>query len=254
MATTFKDVKRSCARGLGGGRQADALPMEQWHRMADYRGVAVTDAADVMLVGAWWMLREIEVANLRQQDVSATRSGGCGVAELRVSASKTDTAGRGVKRQHGCACPSPLCPVAAVKRLLARAAGTEGAYLVQATNGGVVTKIQMVAEIQAVAKALGASTGNFSGHTLRVTSAQLMALAGVSEEKIKMFGRWASAAMLAYVRETLLTKSGLKVAKEVSQATLQEQAQAARADDGSSSTGTTAKWKRFTGGQGSRVG
>ena len=69
-----------------------------------------------------------------------------------------------------------------------------------------------------------------------------------------MFGRWASAAMLAYVRETLLTKSGVKVAKEVSQATLQEQAQAARADDGSSSTGTTAKWKRFTGGQGSRVG
>ena len=46
-----------------------------------------------------------------------------------------------------------------------------------------------------------------------------MALAGVSEEKTQMFGRWASAAMLAYVRETLLTKSGLKVAKEATQAT-----------------------------------
>ena len=73
----------------------------------------------------------------------------------------------------------------------------------------------MVSEVRAFAAFLGAQKGNFTGHTLRVTGAQRMALAGVSEDKIRLFGRWTSSAMLRYVRETLLEKGATTVAKAV---------------------------------------
>ena len=62
---------------------------------------------------------------------------------------------------------------------------------------------------------MGAKEGRFTGHALRTTGAQRLAMAGVSEAKIRLFGRWASQAMLAYVRETLLAESGVVVSKEV---------------------------------------
>ena len=94
--------------------------------------------------------------------------------------------------------------------------------MVKACDGGVVTKAQMVAVIQAFARAAGARAGNYTGHSLRVTGAQQMALAGISEDKIRLFGRWTSSAMLAYVRETLLARSGLQVAKAVVTAAAQQ--------------------------------
>ena len=42
-----------------------------------------------------------------------------------------------------------------------------------------------------------------------------MAKAGVSEAKIRLFGRWASQVMLKYVREALLAEAGSVVAKQV---------------------------------------
>ena len=39
-------------------------------------------------------------------------------------------------------------------------------------------------------------------------------MAGASDSKIRLLGRWASQAMLAYVRETLLAESGVVVSKE----------------------------------------
>ena len=78
----------------------------------------------------------------------------------------------------------------------------------------------------------------------------------MSEDKIRRFGKWTSAAMLSYVRETLLSKTGLHVAKAVTQAT------AGRIGDAAATTGVGeqrgekrgAKWRRFAGGSSSQVG
>ena len=167
----------------------------------------------------WWLLREVEVAGLQVRDVTVEAGHGCGVAVIDISSSKTDAQARGVSRRHGCACPSHLCPVKAVRRLWLRTVGSQpGAPLVVTTEGCTPTKAQVVLEIRALARWLGANSGNFTGHSLRVTGAQRMAEAGMSEEKIRLFGRWASRAMMRYVREKLLEKGGTTVASAVEKA------------------------------------
>ena len=151
------------------------------------------------------MLREIEVANVRRRDVTVADLDSCGVTTLKVSASKKDIVGKTLPRHHGCACPSLLCPGAAMRRLLRQVGPAEAGHLVRANDGQVVTKVQVVQEIQALARVLGANSGRYTGHTLRVTGAQQMALAGVTEEKSRMFGRWVANERLGYARESLLT-------------------------------------------------
>ena len=50
---------------------------------------------------------------------------------------------------------------------------------------------------------------------MRVTGAQRLALAGVSEARIITFGRWASNAFKLYVREAVLGEKGGDVARLV---------------------------------------
>jgi len=54
-----------------------------------------------------------------------------------------------------------------------------------------------------------------TGHSPRVTGAQCMALAGVSEWRIQIFGRWGSSAVLRYIRDTLVAVEGADIAKTV---------------------------------------
>ena len=60
-------------------------------------------------------------------------------------------------------------------------------------RGQPATKAEVVAEIRAVAAATR-SPGPITGHSARVSGAQRLALAGVSEARITTFGRWSSAA------------------------------------------------------------
>ena len=161
------------------------------------------------------MLREIELANVVQRDLEFKPGKGCGVATLCVSASKQDWRARGVKRHHGCACPSRWCPVLAAKALWEAAKGDSEAPVVLTTEGRAASKQAVSEEIKAWAAHRGAAAGNYTGHSLRATGAQRLARAGVSEAKIRLFGRWASRAMLEYVREALLAEEGIAVAKQV---------------------------------------
>ena len=244
MATLFKDVKRSCERGRGGSRQADAVPLDESGE--PYRGTRLAQAEACLIVGSWWMLREIELANVVQKDLEFKPGGGCGVATLRVSASKRDWRAKGVKRHHGCACPSRWCPVLSAKALWEAAKGDSEAPLVLTVGGQAASKQAVCEEIRGWAAHRGATAGNFTGHSLRTTGAQRLARAGVSEAKIRMFGRWASHAMLGYVREALLAEEGVTVAKQVIE---QEVGRASserggRACEAGNST-TARKWKQL---------
>ena len=216
LDSTFKDVNKSCERGLGGSRQAAALSLDEMRDKAPITGAIVSQAPPVILVGAWWMLREMQLAALTAGQLTFETGPGCGIAVVEIAASKNETRAKGAKRRHGCACPSPLCLVNAARKLKASRQGAEDSDpLVVTTEGRGVTKDEMTHELRTFAAWLGDGEEFITGHSMRVTGAQRLALVGVSENQIRLFGRWASGAMLLYTREALLGKRSLTTAKQV---------------------------------------
>jgi hypothetical protein len=140
---------------------------------------------------------------------------------LDLPVSKADPMALGKARALSCACPSPACPVVALRTLWRHAqqrleAHPDETVLVVDAYGAQVGKEAMVAAFRAAAKAAGMPADVFiTGHSPRVTGAQRMALAGVSAWRIQVFGRWGSAAVLKYVRDTLVSIEGSDIAKTV---------------------------------------
>jgi hypothetical protein len=116
----LKDVIRSCKRGLGPSKHCEGLVLEV---MPD---LPAADAAwssggpwrprNSLILGSWWMTREMEFANaeLRSVSLNPVRR----TVAWTLPACKTDTAALGATVTHGCCCgdasgqirPSPLCP------------------------------------------------------------------------------------------------------------------------------------------------
>ena len=127
---------------------------------------------------------------------------------MGLAASKTDPTARGITRTLGCACPSTLCPVKALRAVFARCAGSAtDAFVVRNLKGEPCTKAEVVAEAQQVARLTG-TVGWVTGHSMRVTGAQRLALAGVGETRIITFGRWSGLVFRRYVREAVLGVNG----------------------------------------------
>ena len=130
---------------------------------------------------------------------------------------KTDPQGRGKKRRHLCACPSQICPVAAVKRL-ADAAGDKGEDpLVARAGGGACRKSQVVTALRYLVARVAPEIrpDTIKGHSMRVTGAQRMARAAMTENQIAVFGRWGSAAIRRYVREACIEGPAAAIAPVV---------------------------------------
>ncbi len=214
LGVEMLDCIRSCTRGIGPPKRAAPLPLDrlQWPYPAP---CALLGGTDSVLIGCWWLLREVELAGLLKSDITLLDGDGCGVASLNIALSKCDHTAKGAHRKLSCVCPRPLCPVAAVKRVLATVEGeARSSYLIRNREGAPATKAEAVLEIRHLGSHLGITTG-LSGHSMRVTGAQRLARAGVSEGRIALFGRWASNAMLAYVREALLEAAGRDIAHQV---------------------------------------
>jgi len=81
----------------------------------------------------------------------------------------------------------------------------------------------MAAAFSAVATASGMDMSvRITGHSPRVTGAQMMARAGISEWRIQVFGRWGSSAVLGYLRDAIITGAAGAIAREVIQPSLQD--------------------------------
>ena len=123
-----RDVARALTRGLGPARQAQPIPLHLFAELPEVPGLPAAGTLlrprGAVLVGCWWLLREIELAALLVDQLTINPGIGCGEAVLDLPIDKTDPQGRGKKRRHMCACPSQICPVAAVKRL-AQSAGDD---------------------------------------------------------------------------------------------------------------------------------
>ena len=115
-----------------------------------------------------------------------------------------------------CSCPSPTCPVAALKRALAVAAGVAHRHpatalaepLFPRADGCPTSKAGMVSLFKHIARCAGAPVAQVTGHSARVAGAQRMALAGVHIWVVQLFGRRGSSAVLRYAREALLGSRG----------------------------------------------
>ena len=225
VIVAIHDAERSCGRGLGGPRQAEALPFErlgQFRPMAHplVQGGPVGPGA-ALILGSWFLTREVELAN--------ARAAHCQIDNLArtvtwlLPASKTDQAALGAECQHGCACGSApgahlLCPfcVAVEQRLRlwtwfpqwhsADGQPHPDLPLFPTALGVAASKAGFADTISEVASRLGLQLhtpdgwSRFTGHSLRVTGAQALARAGFDPWLIALLARWGSNAVLGYIR------------------------------------------------------
>ena len=224
------DAARSCRRGLGPVISARPLDFEALSSLPTspdpWRPHGPIGPAAAMVVGAWWLLRETEAANLRAAHVVFANTRGVLTAELLLPASKGDQEARGVTRAQACICSSARrrldCPAHAAlqqMRLLRsrfptrfHAAGPDLSlpFFPQAsgqpcTKTGFAGTIAEAAKHQGLDESSADGTERISGHTLRVTGARGLATLGVDTYAIQLLGRWGSGVVLRYVKAAAVT-------------------------------------------------
>ena len=229
LGLEMADAKRAVQRGRGPDRQADPLPLNAIGKLTeaevdaarrDYWPAAGRDAA---IICCAWLCREVEASTAFASAVTIRPGpdgeGDC--ASWNMPASKADWLALGKVRTHGCACPSPLCPVCAAKRVVeaakkeneGREQDARGGPLLPKRGGAPMTKSEMVLFFKDLEAATGKPGRRITGHSGRVTGAMRMAIAGVPLVKIKVFGRWGSAAVERYVRDAILGRLGGGISK-----------------------------------------
>ena len=128
QAVAYRDAARSCLRGLGAPIKATAMPLSRLHELPGGRAPWTPNGPlsprNAIVVGSWWLLREVELATARACLVRRSR-GDDGVQQLFLTlpASKADQQARGAERGHRCRCPLLSdrhgCPTCALRDQLA---------------------------------------------------------------------------------------------------------------------------------------
>ena len=90
----MKDAVRSCQRGLGGPQRALPLPFARLDELPGgvdpWVGGGPLSPRNLVVLGSWFMLREVEAANARIADVAIVVKDGCPRVTWSLPASKTD--------------------------------------------------------------------------------------------------------------------------------------------------------------------
>lgn len=167
-------------------------------------------ALDCCLVAFWGMMRLAEVTydhregaphwlnSALYQDVSQSSSTSSSVT-LHIRGAKTAKAG---VAQHVLlnAQPNILCPVAAIKRRLARMSSpTDGLFSYIDVTRLNLTRSALVSKCTRVWVSHGHL--GLSGHSFRVGGASFRAAVGVPHVQIKQLGRWTSDCYKLYLRD-----------------------------------------------------
>ncbi|CAE7455635.1 setd6 [Symbiodinium necroappetens] len=223
---TIRDCVRSIRRGLGPAELKDSFPVSALAKLVDeasdvyaFDFESPAAAADAMLVGSYYMLREIEMANARSEHLYFKD----GLLQMLIPVHKTSTEGELTVRSLACCCQvrrQPLCPWHAGQRHLQRLQILQGVLdktripLFPDTSGRVLSKHQIVDHMRNCISLAGISVTRpdevglqvqrFGGHVLRVSGAQHLSLLGLSVEQIQLQGRWASDTVRRYVQSAPL--------------------------------------------------
>ena len=104
LSTELKECIRSCTRGLGPAAQASPLSLTSATVAAACRPCALASGIHAILMGAWWLLREVELAGIVRSDLTWEQGEGCGIMTILLAVSKADPSAKGVRRTLACAC------------------------------------------------------------------------------------------------------------------------------------------------------
>ncbi|CAJ1436242.1 unnamed protein product [Effrenium voratum] len=202
-ARTMKQCLLAVTRGLGPRKKAPEVPVARiLEARITSKGRAKTLLAlpkEVFLFGMMWMLREVEVASLKQGDLLINEQEKRVI--LNLNESKKDQEGRGVKRVLQCTCAEACdwaCPLANAKALSpAKGAVDLEAPLCLTVGGTCPTKSQVVASWS---KLFGMKV---SGHSARRTGALNYIRQGWTIAQVAYLGRWKSDVIYSYAEEAL---------------------------------------------------
>ena len=143
------DAFRSVERGIGGPALKDAFRAEEITLSFDTSDDRA--AAALVVLGLWFLMREIEIASLLCKHFQLDEAKGA--ITMTLWASKTDSVGCLVSRTHKCYCsvvPKHICPFH-VALLFAKDKPSEGDILLfPASAGGVLTKQETIDIIRSV--------------------------------------------------------------------------------------------------------
>ena len=211
LKKAMRRYTRAVLRGLPGSRLKTVFPVDRLTALVvigdapaarAWSPWTAAHAADALLLAAWFMLREIELAAARTQDLEAA----CGTVTLRVPLHKAATGGQTelTMRQLRCAA------VRHIERLKAAGVWFRDRPLFPDSTGATWEKssaillfrrVLMAAGIQTTAvDHTGAPVQLFGGHLARVAGASWLASKGVPTPVIQLLGRWSSAAVERYIQ------------------------------------------------------
>ena len=165
-----------------------------------------------MVVGAWWMMCEVELSTVRAAHIQFTGAWNLTSlgAQLTLPASKNDPAALGAARAHRCHCIGsvvPMCPAHALADqvlLLARLFADRfvdgkpplDLPLFPTVRGEVVEKWAMTETVVSAARRLGVvdlpdGSQRVTGHSLRCTGAEGLIRLGWRPDAVQLQGRLA---------------------------------------------------------------
>lgn len=225
LRSTVRDAVRSIRRGLGPAGLKEGFDPFQLANVIDVQDDSPfnfnTDShvADVILLGCWFMLRELEMAGASRHHLSLEGN----EVHLLIPVHKTATSGSLTVRVLRCACGSVLnrvCPWHCAERHLVRLMGHDRTSrrsdtpLMPDPENRIIAKHVFVERLRSVLQAAGVAAQRqdsdgrtlerFGGHAMRVSGALMLASAGTPIHLIQLLGRWSSSAVERYVQFALL--------------------------------------------------
>eukprot|EP00435_Cladocopium_sp_Y103_P013305 s3307_g3.t1 len=201
----FDLCKKSLERNKGPTKRAAEVRVDS--EATKKRGKMVSKKGTPQHIGlcflwaAIWMLREIEVRNMKVRDVLINEEEKW--AAIKIPISKCDQQGEGVRRTLRC-CGStpcqPVCPVSLAKTAVTCAKAkslTLGLPLFTDHEGLYVNKRGVISGWKTT---FGKQV---SGHSARRSGAMYYVRRGLAIQELAFLGRWKSSVVLTYAEEAL---------------------------------------------------
>lgn len=235
LALCLKSIERASVRGIGPGKKSAPLSMLLLARGGEDSTLkgGPAEPRHVRTLGitmVWWLLREIEASALTIDKTTVWFDREARTVTLNLPVSKTDTAGKGRRRTHGCICNAgnPLlsanvCPYHVLRRhvrLRCEQAGVvdRDSRKAQRTplfpsrdnrvfsKRGWVTAInRYVVEWETTEEADLRGQSALTGHCGRSGGAIFLTSCGIPLYAIQLLGRWGSDAVRGYIEDASAT-------------------------------------------------
>ena len=178
LRSTIRDVTRSVKRGLGPSKLKEGFDVFALTNLINpddsdpFDALNVHHFADLIIIGSWFMMREIEIAGAVSHHLTLHGT----EVQLTLPVHKTAADGNMAIRTLRCPCKAiihKLCPWHASERHLIRLAGVTNTSrvipLAPDENGQVLTKFRFIELLRNTLAAAGVQITNTSNEGVRVS-------------------------------------------------------------------------------------